>query len=91
MLICESAGAVVRRLQVGDGVVVHCAGGTGRTCTVIGCVLRILGVSAVEAITHQDHLHKARGRLGWPESEWQSQVVQRFPGPEGMRPTSVPV
>ncbi|HEX9869394.1 MAG TPA: hypothetical protein VGC99_12535, partial [Candidatus Tectomicrobia bacterium] len=38
-LIAEAALAVVRRLQAGDGVVVHCAGGTGRTGTVIGCVL----------------------------------------------------
>jgi hypothetical protein len=78
-LIHEAVLAVVRRLQAGDGVVVHCAGGTGRTGTVIGCVLRVLGVSAVEVITYLNHLHQARGRSGWPESEWQSQVVQRFP------------
>src|SRR5262245_41763930 len=33
-LIREVALAVVRGLQTGDGVVVHCAGGTGRTGTV---------------------------------------------------------
>jgi hypothetical protein len=77
-LIHEVARAVARRLQMGDGVVVHCAGGTGRTGTVIGCVLRGMGVSALEVITYLDHLHKARGRSGWPESAWQSLVVQRF-------------
>jgi protein-tyrosine phosphatase len=77
-LIREAALAVERRLQAGDGVVVHCAGGTGRTGTVMGCVLWILGFSAVQVITYLDQLHKARGRAGWPESEWQSQVIQRF-------------
>ena len=79
-LIHEAAHAVVCRLQAGEGVVVHCAGGTGRTGTVIGCVLRSLGISAVRVITYLDHLHRARGRSGWPESEWQSQVVQRLIG-----------
>ena len=76
-LIYEAAHAVVSKLQVGEGVVVHCAGGTGRTGTVIGCVLRVLGVAAVQVITYLDHLHQTRGRSGWPESAWQSQVVQR--------------
>jgi hypothetical protein len=75
--IHEAAHAVVSRLQAGEGVVVHCAGGTGRTGTVIGCVLRVLGVAAVQVIAYLDHLHQARGRAGWPESPWQSQVVRR--------------
>jgi Tyrosine phosphatase family len=78
ILIHEAAQAIVRRLQTGDGVVVHCAGGTGRTGTVIGCVLRLLGFSALEVISYLDNLHKARGRSGWPESEWQSRLIQRF-------------
>jgi len=77
-LIHEAAHAVVSKLQAGEGVIVHCAGGTGRTGTVLGCVLRVLGVAAVQVITYLDHLHQARGRSGWPESEWQSQVVRRF-------------
>jgi hypothetical protein len=81
-LIAETALAVVRRLQAGDGVVIHCAGGTGRTGTVIGCVLRVFGSSATDVITYLDHLHRARGRSGWPESAWQSQVVIRFPEAE---------
>ena len=81
-LIVEAVLAVVRRLHEGDGVVVHCASGTGRTGTVIGCVLRAFGGSAMEVITYLDHLHRARGKSGWPESTWQSQVVQRFPEAE---------
>jgi protein-tyrosine phosphatase len=79
-LIHEAVQAVTSRLRAGEGVVVHCAGGTGRTGTVLGCVLRGLGISAVQVITYLDHLHRARGRSGWPESEWQSQVVQRVSG-----------
>jgi hypothetical protein len=75
--IHAAARAAVSRLQAGEGVVVHCAGGTGRTGTVIGCVLRISGVAAAQVITYLDHLHQARGRAGWPESPWQSQVVRR--------------
>ena len=90
-LIHEAARAVARRLKTSDGVVVHCAGGTGRTGTVIGCVLRGFGISAVEVITYLNHLNQARGKSGWPESEWQSQVVQRFPDAEEWRRASAPV
>jgi Swiss Army Knife protein, DSP-PTPase phosphatase domain len=76
-LVHEATQAVLSKLQAGEGVVVHCAGGTGRTGTVIGCVLRVLGVSAVQVVTYLDHRHQARGRSGWPESAWQSQVVRR--------------
>jgi Tyrosine phosphatase family len=89
--IYEAAQAVATRLQMVEGVVVHCAGGTGRTGSVIGCVLRTLGISAGEVITYLNHLHQARGRSGWPESIWQSEVIQRFPGPEGICRSSVRV
>jgi hypothetical protein len=77
-LVHEVTQAVVSTLRAGGGVIVHCAGGTGRTGTVIGCVLRVLGVAAVQVIAYLDHLHKARGKAGWPESAWQSQVVRRL-------------
>jgi protein-tyrosine phosphatase len=77
-LIHQAVWAVVRQWQAGEGVIVHCAGGTGRTGTVLGCVLRAVGVSPVRVIAYLDHLHRARGRAGWPESPWQAQVVQRF-------------
>jgi protein tyrosine/serine phosphatase len=83
-LVHAATQAIVTRLQTAEGVVVHCAGGTGRTGTVIGCVLRTLGFSAGEVIAYLHHLHQARGEVGWPESVWQSEVVQRFPGPQGV-------
>jgi protein-tyrosine phosphatase len=83
-LIHEATRAVVSKLQQGEGVVVHCVGGTGRTGTVIGCVLCALGISALKVVTYLDHLHKARGKPGWPESSWQSQVVERFQGGEAL-------
>ncbi|MGH8066514.1 MAG: protein-tyrosine phosphatase family protein [Candidatus Entotheonellia bacterium] len=90
-LIHQAALAVVRILQAGDGVVVHCVGGTGRTGTVIGCVLRGCGISAVEVITYLNHLHQARRRFGWPESEWQAQVVHRFSDAEELRRAIAPI
>jgi protein-tyrosine phosphatase len=89
-LIYQAAQEVRDRLRTGDGVVVHCAGGTGRTGTVIGCVLRGLGFTAVEVIAHLDRLHRARGRSGWPESDWQAQVIRRLPDHGSPRGASVP-
>jgi protein-tyrosine phosphatase len=89
-LIRQAVQAIVAGLQAGTGVVVHCAGGTGRTGTVIGCVLRGMGMTAVQVIAYLDRLHLARGRSGWPESEWQSQVVRSFADAGAWRDPSVP-
>lgn len=77
-LISEAADVIVRTLRSGQGVVVHCAGGTGRTGTVIGCALRRLGYEGTEVVRYLDRLHKARGKQGWPESPWQKAVVESF-------------
>lgn len=61
--------SVVAALQSGDGVVVHCVGGRGRTGTVLGYVSR-------EVVEFLDRVHKARGKAGWPESPWQDQLVR---------------
>lgn len=37
------AGDVARRLQSGEAVLIHCAGGVGRTATLAVCVLLALG------------------------------------------------
>jgi len=58
----------------GDGVVVHCVGGTGRTGTVLACALCRLGHSVDEAI---DAVRKHRPR--WPEAPWQEEVVRLGP------------
>lgn len=74
----EAVGVIMTRLSKGEGVVVHCIGGTGRTGTVIGCVLRSMGFPAGDVIRYLDEVNKARGRRGWPESPWQSEMVRRF-------------
>jgi hypothetical protein len=55
----------------GEGVVVHCVGGTGRSGTVLGCALRYLGYSASDAV-ELIRAHRPR----WPESPWQEEVVR---------------
>jgi hypothetical protein len=69
--IWEAAKLVAEHIGRGEGVVVHCVGGTGRTGTVLACALRQLGRSADEAIamvqTHRPH---------WPESPWHEKVVR---------------
>lgn len=77
-LIDVAAHAVLNKLHQGEGVVVHCAGGTGRSGTVLGCVLRALGRPNVDVLHYLDLLHKARGKAGWPESAWQVECVTRF-------------
>ena len=61
----------------GDGVIVHCAGGTGRTGTVIGAALCRLGMGADDARQHLDTVDRMRG-THWPESPWQGEILKRF-------------
>ena len=77
-LIREAVGAVFPRLQSGEGVIVHCAGGTGRTGTLVGCILRRLGLPAWQVLDYLNELHQARGKPGWPESAWQAWMVENF-------------
>lgn len=71
--------AVVEELRVARGVVVHCAGGTGRTGTVIACALASLGVPEAEVFKYMTTVNIARGKShGWPESEWQKSQVASF-------------
>jgi len=67
----EAARIAADSLARGDGVVVHCLGGTGRTGTVIACTLRLLGRPADEAVAT---VKEQRPR--WPESPWQEEVVR---------------
>jgi len=80
-LVREAVAAASLRLDAGQGVVVHCVGGTGRTGTVLGCLLRLRGIPAPEAIAYLDALHRARGKPGWPESSWQGELIARFLDP----------
>lgn len=77
-LIREAVAVVREALARGEGVVVHCAGGRGRTGTVLGATLVSLGFAPAEVVAHLDLVHKARGTAGWPESPWQAGLLQRF-------------
>jgi hypothetical protein len=72
--IWDAAELVDGLVSRGEGVVVHCVGGTGRTGTVLACTLRRLGHSADEAIAAVRQY-----RPHWPESLWQEQVVRSEP------------
>jgi hypothetical protein len=76
-LITEAVEITLRSLRSGQGVVVHCMGGRGRTGTVLGAVLRKLGYGFPEVLAYLNRIHKARGKPGWPESPWQSAFVEQ--------------
>jgi len=73
--LAAAASTVRELLDDGTGVVVHCAGGTGRTGTVIGAVLVSLGGAVADVAAWLDEVHRARGRAGWPESPWQRDAL----------------
>lgn len=75
----RAVAAALGAWRAGHGVVVHCLGGCGRTGTVLGCLLRELGLPARDVLEFLDRTHKARGMPGWPESEWQRLLVERWP------------
>ena len=77
-LIRQATDAIRRKMDEGEGIVIHCVGGIGRTGTVLGCVLRDIGFSADEAINYLDELNKERGFGGWPETEWQGEMVRKY-------------
>jgi hypothetical protein len=60
----------------GEGVLIHCYGGTSRTGTVVCCILREFGYPVINIINYLDCIQKARGRSGWPESTWQSNLIR---------------
>lgn len=59
-LVRETVGVINERLAMGEGVAVHYVGGTGRTGTVIGCVLRSMGFAADDIIRYLDELNRSR-------------------------------
>jgi len=77
-LIRDAVAVAGDKISRHEGIVIHCAGGTGRTGTVIGCLLRALGYAGDEVVAYLDELNRARGRHGWPEAAWQGDLVRRF-------------
>ena len=70
---------VVDELRAGRGVVVHCGGGTGRTGTVLACVLAAFGMPEDEVLKYMATVNAARRKSsGWPESDWQQSQVAAF-------------
>lgn len=80
--IREAVALVLPPLRAGRGVAVHCAGGTGRTGTVIACSLKALGLELQIVVDHMQMVNAARmkypGWKGWPESPWQKGLLGRF-------------
>ncbi|WP_239450961.1 protein-tyrosine phosphatase family protein [Methanosarcina horonobensis] len=77
-LIRQATDAIRKKMDEGEGIVVHCLGGIGRTGTVLGCVLRDLGFSVKEILDYLDEINMLRGFGGWPETEWQGEMVRKY-------------
>lgn len=77
-LIRQATDVIRTKMDEGEGVVVHCVGGIGRTGTVLGCVLRDLGFSADEVINYLNEINQERGFGGWPETKWQGERIRRY-------------
>lgn len=75
--IRSAAALVAERWSAGEGVVVHCHGGRGRTGAVIGSALVRLGHPPEEVVDWLHRVQRTRGRRGWPEQRWQAEVVLR--------------
>jgi protein-tyrosine phosphatase len=75
-----AADLVVERMQAGEGVVVHCHAGRGRTGTVLGCALVRLGHDPETVVDWLHRVQRTRGKRGWPEQPWQEQVVRGSAG-----------
>jgi hypothetical protein len=73
----DVAGDALRR---GEGVLVHCQAGRGRTGTVIGGVLVRLGHDPESVIDWLHRLQRVRSKRGWPEHPWQADAVRACAG-----------
>ena len=75
----QAVEIVAACLASGEGVLVHCQGGRGRTGTVIGGAMLWRGFKPSDIIVRLNEIHKQRGKLkGWPESPWQSGFIKDY-------------
>jgi len=65
---------IAGRLRGGERVLLHCAGGIGRTGTVAGCILAALGLEAEAALA------VVRKAGSYPENREQTETVHWFAG-----------
>ncbi len=56
------------------------------TAVVLAAFFVGLGLPAAEVTAYLDHVHKARGTSGWPESSWQADALRQFDIEHGGRP-----
>jgi len=75
--ILAAADVVADRWRAGEGVVVHCHGGRGRTGAVLGVALVRMGHDPAMVLDWLHRVQRTRGRRGWPEQPWQAAVVER--------------
>ena len=69
---------VVDAMLAGDGVLVHCLAGRGRTGTVVGGALVRLGHDPESVVEWLHRVQRARSKRGWPENPWQADAVRAF-------------
>jgi protein-tyrosine phosphatase len=68
----RDVGEIVRALQGGQSVMLHCAAGLGRTGTAAACVLKALGLDTAQA------LQRVRDAGSNPQNAEQSGLVHWF-------------
>lgn len=79
-LVEAAVDAVVDALSAGEGVLVHCHAGRGRTGTVVGGALVRLGHDPEDVVEWLHRVQRARSKRGWPENPWQADAVRALAG-----------
>ena len=68
----QAVAALADRVRAGDGLVLHCAAGIGRTGTTAACLLKRLGLPTVQA------LQRVRQAGSDPESALQRGLIDQL-------------
>jgi hypothetical protein len=69
---------VAHRLERGEGVVIQCGSGIGRTGTVAACALVFLGCAPEIALRDVVAVNEGLGRK-WPEARWHGKAILACP------------